>query len=70
MGPMRRGSTVVIVKISDIDKSEGLSGQILLLRRKAECTGLRSGDRLDRCGDRSNRCGDRSDRARERSNRA
>ena len=27
-------------KIVDIDKSEGLSGQILLLGREAECTGL------------------------------
>ena len=33
-------TVVVIEKIKDIDKSEGLSGQILLLGKKAECTGL------------------------------
>ena len=33
-------TVVVIEKGMDIDKWESLSGQILLLGRKAECTGL------------------------------
>ena len=35
-------TVMVIEKVMDIEKSEGLSGQILLLRRKAEFTGLPS----------------------------
>ena len=49
---LRLETVMVIVKITDIDKSEGLSGQILLLGRKTECTGLIGRKRKERDRDR------------------